>query len=36
VISIGDVVKDIVRDLKLNLSDLLGYVMTDGPAADRH
>jgi CBS domain-containing protein len=31
VISIGDVVKNIIRDLKLNVSDLMGYVMTDGP-----
>ena len=29
VISIGDVVKDIIRDLKLNVSDLMGYIMTD-------
>ena len=31
VISIGDVVKDIIRDLKLNVNDLMGYIMTDGP-----
>jgi len=31
VISIGDVVKNIIRDLKLNVNDLMGYVMTDGP-----
>jgi CBS domain-containing protein len=31
VISIGDVVKDIIRDLELNVSDLMGYVMTDSP-----
>ncbi len=31
VISIGDVVKDIIRDLKLNVSDLMGFVMADGP-----
>lgn len=31
VISIGEVVKDIIRDLKLNVSDLMGYVMADGP-----
>jgi CBS domain-containing protein len=31
VISIGDVVKDTIRDLKLNVNDLMGYIMTDGP-----
>jgi CBS domain-containing protein len=31
VISIGDVVKDIIRDLERNLGDLMGYIMTDGP-----
>ncbi|MBS0241244.1 MAG: CBS domain-containing protein [Proteobacteria bacterium] len=31
VISIGDVVKDVIRDLKLNVSDLMRFVMTDGP-----
>ncbi len=31
VISIGDVVKDIIRDLELNVSDLMGYIMTDSP-----
>jgi CBS domain-containing protein len=31
VISIGDVVKNIIRDLKLNVSDLMGYIMTDSP-----
>lgn len=31
VISIGEVVKDIIRDLKLNVNDLMGYVLTDGP-----
>ena len=31
VISIGDVVKDIIRDLERNVGDLMGYVMTDGP-----
>lgn len=31
VISIGEVVKSIIRDLKLNVSDLMGYVMADGP-----
>ncbi len=31
VISIGEVVKEIIRDLELNVSDLMGYVMADGP-----
>src|SRR5690349_7673270 len=31
VISIGDVVKDTIRDLKLNGSELMGVLMTDGP-----
>jgi CBS domain-containing protein len=31
VVSIGDVVKDIIRNLEHNLSDLTGYIMTDGP-----
>src|SRR4249919_4342520 len=31
VISIGDVVKDIIRDLEHNVDDLMGYIMTDGP-----
>ena len=31
VITIGDVVKDIIRDLEHNLGDLTGYIMTDGP-----
>ena len=31
VISIGDVVKEIIRDLELNVSDLMGYIMTDSP-----
>ena len=31
VISIGDVVKDIIRDLEHNVGDLTGYIMTDGP-----
>jgi CBS domain-containing protein len=31
VISIGDVVKDIIRNLEHNVSDLMGYIMTDGP-----
>jgi CBS domain-containing protein len=29
VISIGDVVKEIIRDLKLNVNDLMNYLMTD-------
>ena len=31
VISLGEVVKEIIRDLKLTASDLMGYIMTDGP-----
>jgi len=31
VISIGDVVKDIIRDLERNVGDLMSYIMTDGP-----
>ena len=31
VISIGDVVKDIIRDLEHNVDDLTGYIMKDGP-----
>jgi CBS domain-containing protein len=31
VISIGDVVKDIIRDLELNVGDLMGFIMRDGP-----
>jgi CBS domain-containing protein len=31
VISIGDVVKHIIRDLEHNVGDLTGYIMTDGP-----
>lgn len=31
VISIGDVVKDVIRTLRLNVDDLLGSLMTDGP-----
>src|SRR5882757_2566592 len=31
VISIGDVVKNIIRDLEHNVGDLTGYIMTDGP-----
>jgi CBS domain-containing protein len=30
-ISIGDVVKDIIRNLEHNVGDLMGYIMTDGP-----
>src|SRR6201989_3099621 len=31
VISIGDVVKDIIRDLEHNVDDLMGFIMKDGP-----
>jgi CBS domain-containing protein len=31
VISIGDVVKDIIRDLEEHVGDLMGYIMRDGP-----
>jgi len=31
VISIGDVVKEIIRNLEHNVGDLTGYIMTDGP-----
>ncbi len=31
VISIGDVVKDIIRNLERSVSDLTGFIMTDGP-----
>src|SRR6202140_989769 len=31
VISIGDVVKDIIRNLEHNVGDLMGYIMKDGP-----
>lgn len=31
VISIGDVVKDIINDLQRNVSDLTSYILTDGP-----
>jgi CBS domain-containing protein len=31
VISIGDVVKDIIRELERSVGDLRGYIMTDGP-----
>ena len=31
VLSIGDVVKDIIRDLEHNVDDLMGFIMRDGP-----
>ncbi|MEM8970437.1 MAG: CBS domain-containing protein [Pseudomonadota bacterium] len=31
VISIGEVVKNMIRDLELNVSDLMGHIMADGP-----
>jgi CBS domain-containing protein len=31
VISIGDVVKDIIQKLEHNVGDLMGFIMTDGP-----
>jgi len=31
VISIGDAVKDVIRNLELNVSDLIGFIMVDGP-----
>ncbi|MCB1509777.1 MAG: CBS domain-containing protein [Hyphomicrobiaceae bacterium] len=31
VISIGDVVKDTIQKLQLNVDDLMSYIMTDGP-----
>src|SRR5205814_4398232 len=31
VISIVDVVKDIIRDLEHNVGELMGYIMSDGP-----
>ena len=31
VISIGDVVKDTIRNLELNVIDLMGQIMSDGP-----
>lgn len=31
VISVGDVVKDIIRNLEHNVDDLMGYIMTDSP-----
>lgn len=31
VISIGDVVKNVIMDLEHNVDDLMGYIMKDGP-----
>ena len=31
VISIGDVVKDVIRKLEHNVGDLMGYILTDSP-----
>ena len=31
VISIGDLVKDVIRNLEHNMGDLMGYIMRDGP-----
>jgi len=31
VLSIGDVVKNIIRDLEHNVDDLMGYILKDGP-----
>lgn len=31
VISIGDVVKGVIRKLELNVNDLMGFIMKDGP-----
>jgi hypothetical protein len=31
VISIGDVVKDIIRNLEHNVDDLMGFILKDGP-----
>lgn len=31
VISVGDVVKNIIRDLEHNVDDLMGFIMKDGP-----
>ena len=31
VISMGEVVKNIIEDLELDVNDLMGYIMTDGP-----
>ena len=30
-ISIGDVAKEIIRNLEHKVGDLMGYIMTDGP-----
>ena len=31
IVSIGDVVKDIIQKLEHNVGDLMGYIMADGP-----
>jgi CBS domain-containing protein len=31
VISIGDVVKDVIQGLERSVGDLMGYILTDGP-----
>src|ERR1700761_382831 len=31
VISVGDIVKNIIRDLEHNVDDLMGFIMKDGP-----
>ena len=31
VVSIGDVVKDIIQNLERNVDDLMGYILTDSP-----
>ena len=31
IISIGEVVKNTIRDLELNVNDLMGHIMADGP-----
>jgi CBS domain-containing protein len=31
VVSIGDVVKDIIHNLERNVGDLMGYILTDSP-----
>lgn len=31
VISVGDIVKETIRDLELNVGDLMGFIMRDGP-----
>jgi CBS domain-containing protein len=33
VISIGDVVKNIIRDLEHNVGDPMGFIMKDGPGS---